>query len=242
MVAVHVRDEDAGDLAVLEVRAHELVLRRLAAVEEPYLVRQAQRVGAHVARERGRSRGRSQERHLHAAKVGIAILVDALAAGDALGGAAAHDAPLPRAGLRIAIAGLRIAARILLGRVIARGLGLRRSGLDGDWPERDEPLDELGLLPVRSLAPARQLLPQVANLELLVQDVDDVPAGLGERLVDSAGSRRRREARGGDDEAVGGGCRGESCRGARDRREDPHERRVVADAPAVTATRGAAWT
>lgn len=29
---------------------------------------------------------------------------------------------------------------------------------------------------------------------------------------------------------------------ARDRREDPHERRVVADAPAVTATRGAAWT
>ena len=51
VVAVHVRDEDAGDLAVLQVRAHELVLCCFAAVEEPDLVGETQGVGGDVARE-----------------------------------------------------------------------------------------------------------------------------------------------------------------------------------------------
>ena len=37
VVAVHVRDEDARDLADVQVAAQELVLRPLAAVEEPHL-------------------------------------------------------------------------------------------------------------------------------------------------------------------------------------------------------------
>ena len=63
VVAVHVRDEDARDLADVEVAAQELVLRALAAVEEPHLgaLRRPQRHARDVARP-GRHPGACSEK------------------------------------------------------------------------------------------------------------------------------------------------------------------------------------
>ena len=61
VVAVHVRDEDARDLTDIQVAAQQLVLRALAAVEEPDLgaLRRSQCDARNVSRARRHARARS---------------------------------------------------------------------------------------------------------------------------------------------------------------------------------------
>src|SRR6266571_4616453 len=65
VVAVEVRDEDAGDLHEAQRALHELTLRALTAVEQDHLGTAFDRDRAHVSLRRGPRSGRPEEHDLH---------------------------------------------------------------------------------------------------------------------------------------------------------------------------------
>ena len=204
VVAVHMRDEDARDLAVAKVRTHELVLRRLAAVKEPNLIRQPKRVRRDVARERGGTARRAQESELHAAEVTVGVLADLIAAGHALGGARVEQGPLeipPGLGLG---GGRGVRRGVRRGRVG----GTRFRSLD----EGEKAIHELGFLALGRGAASLELGAELRHLEL-----DE------RRLVHGAAAGER-VARAGGVGVRSGGARGEGTASSRRDRDDAPRR------------------